>query len=87
MTDIAVVTDFTARPLPVDIKRTMRRIRALLRLRRIERGRGRVVRIVLGETNDPRVLADIGIDGRWSSRCGDRFESMAVAVGARWSGG
>jgi hypothetical protein len=86
MAHVAVAGDFTVRP-PLGVRRTIRRIQAILRLRRIERGHRRTVRLVLSETNDARTLADAGIDGRCCSRRQERFEMMAVAVGARWSGG
>ena len=81
MANVAVSTDFTTRPLTIDVERWTRRLRAFARLLRIAHGRHRALRQLRAETSDPRLLADIGIEQdrrnyRW-------LNELARALGGR----
>lgn len=58
MRDVAL--DYPCRSTPVE-RRRARRLYLLLRYLRRRRARRRLIRQVLNETRDPRVLADVGV--------------------------
>ncbi|HWA17464.1 MAG TPA: hypothetical protein VG757_00570 [Devosia sp.] len=84
MANLALDTGWTApasHPVGV-LGATVRRLRALVRFRRASRRRRATLRLLRGESRDPRMLADIGLDPRRHATC-DWVEAMARSMSGR----